>query len=304
MSKRIAVLRRNGYGDLICTAPLVACLKERYPGAEITLFVDERNKALVPYLFPEDKCVVIGKGNKYFQVAKTALKQAPFDIVIAAKPTPMKLNNVFLGLLKASHKMAVTKGKGWHESFITVKRPYKDEGHQALRCLQIFDPTIQEIAPSWLPACTVTPLSLHLPKPILFFSLFNNRSTSQLTLERFASIANKIYRERPFSVALSAPPETAFKDLLEMPTEIINTPSLDSFLSLLAGVDVVLTGDGGPCHLAAALDKTQVSLFAHTPLAQWKPLSQKAVCLFDETNVNNIPSELIEGALRKALFKP
>lgn len=303
MSKRIAVLRRNGYGDLVCIAPLIACLEERYRDAEITLFVDERNLALTPYLFPRHKAIAFGKGNKYWQIAKTALKQQPFDLVISAKPTPMKLNNVFLGLLKASQKMAVIKGKGWHEGFITTKRPYKNEGHQALRCLQVFDPDIANIPSSWYPKCQVRPFPLNLPRPILFFSLMNNRASSQLSLERFAAIANKIYRQRPFSVILSAPPQTTFAHRLEMPAEIISTPSFDSFFSLLAGVDTVLTGDGGPCHLAAALDKPQVALFAHTPLDQWRPLSDKAICLYDQTNVNNIDPELIEEALTHTLFQ-
>lgn len=302
MSKKIAVIRRNGYGDLICTAPLIACLEERYPGAEITLFVGEHNKALVPYLFPKHKYVVIPPGNKYWQVAKTALKQSSFDIVIAAKPSPMKLNNVFLALLKAKEKMAVTLGKGWHERFIKTKRVYQNEGHQALRSLKILDPSITSIPPSWFPKCVARPFPLSLPRPILFFSLINNRPGSQLTLERFAAIANRIYRERPFSVVLSCKEPVLFCHRLEMPAEAITTPSFDAFLSLLAGVDAVLTGDGGSCHLAAAIGKPQVALYATTPLEQWSPLSEKASCLFHMTDVNQIDPVLIEQALKKALF--
>lgn len=302
MTKRIAILRRNGYGDLLCIAPLVACLEERYPEVSITLFVEERNKALVPYLFPQHHHIVIPSGNKYWQIAKTALRQKPFDLVLSPNPAPMKLNNVFLGLTRAPEKIAVTQGRPWHGQFIKTKRPFNHGGHQALRSLQVFDPTITTINPAWYPTIQTRPLPLNLPKPILFFSLVNNRPASQLTLERFASIANKIYRERPFSVALSCPSNLTFTHRLEMPAEAIATPSFDTFLSLLAGVDAVLTGDGGTCHLAAALQKPQVALYAVTSFERWRPLSDKATCLIDRDNVNNIDADAIEEALTRSLF--
>ncbi|MCX6995087.1 MAG: hypothetical protein NTY13_04620 [Chlamydiae bacterium] len=301
--KRIAIVRRNGYGDLVCIAPLVACISERFPMAEITLFVEERNKALVPYLFPKHKYVSFGSGSEYLETLKTALKQSPFDLVISSKPSPFKLNNIFLGFLKSPNKMAVTQGKGWHESFITTKRPYIQEGHQALRCLQIFDPTIKAIDPAWLPRCIVKPLALNLPHPILFFSLINNREASQLTLERFAAIANKIHRKRPFSVVLSAPLQTVFSHRLEMPTHLISLSSFEGFISLLAAVDIVLSGDGGPCHIAAALQKPQIALFGKTLPEQCSPLSPHATTLYDPINVNNIDLALIENALESALTK-
>ena len=268
---------------------------------EITIFVEERNKALAPYLFPKHKLISFGDGNKYFEIAKTALRQSPFDLVISGKPSPMKLNNIFLAMLKAPQKMAVTQGKGWHEKFITTKRAYNSEGHQALRCLQVFDPTIKIIDPAWLPKCTAKPLLLNLPRPILFFSLINNREACQLTLERFAAIANKIHRKRPFSVALSAPPQTLFSHRLEMPAELISLPSFDGFISLLSAVDAVLSGDGGPCHIAAALQKPQVALFGKTPLEHWSPLSPHATTFYDPVNVNNIDPDLIEEALMRVL---
>lgn len=39
----IAIIRRNGLGDLLCTVPLVHYLKETFPDASQTLFVDARN---------------------------------------------------------------------------------------------------------------------------------------------------------------------------------------------------------------------------------------------------------------------
>ena len=306
---KIAILRRNGYGDLICTAPLAHCLEESFPEAEITFFIDERNQALFPYLFPHHKAVVFGRGNKYWQVVKTALKKRKeFDLVVSAKPTPMKLNNVFLGLLKSQNSMAVTNQKAWHEKLVTTPRTPPLDGHQALRCLRVFDPTIQTISPNWFPKFkkSISPFPLQLPAPVLFFSLISNRPTSQLEASRFAQIANRLYTQKTFSVAISCKNQSeAFplQELLLMPSQAVVTPSFNDYLSLLAACDLFLTADGGPCHLAACLDKPQVSLYGRTSLDQWSPLSEKALCLHDPEHIDNIDTNRIEKALLEAFSR-
>src|SRR5581483_9383698 len=47
---------------------------------------------------------------------------------------------------------------------------------------------------------------------------------------------------------------------------------LDELAEVLAGADVVVVGNTGPAHLAAAVDTPVVSLFAPTvPAARWRP---------------------------------
>lgn len=100
---KIAILRRNGLGDLICTQPLIKYLQYTFPIAEIHLFLESNNNELADYLCPEITTHIIPKGNKYITTLGTALKwrKLHFDIAISAKPTPMKLNNLFLWLLGA-----------------------------------------------------------------------------------------------------------------------------------------------------------------------------------------------------------
>ncbi|WP_118985464.1 glycosyltransferase family 9 protein [Photorhabdus sp. CRCIA-P01] len=117
---KIAILRRNGLGDLICTQPLIKYLQYRFPAAKIHLFIESNNKELAGYLSPEIITHIIPKGNKYTTTLGTALKwrKLHFDIAISAKPTPMKLNNLFLWLLGAKKRYAVTQSHQWHEKLI------------------------------------------------------------------------------------------------------------------------------------------------------------------------------------------
>jgi ADP-heptose:LPS heptosyltransferase len=50
-------------------------------------------------------------------------------------------------------------------------------------------------------------------------------------------------------------------------------------------------------HLAAALNKNQLVLFAKTPVEEWGPISNKAKLLMDNNDINNIPKDVINKEL-------
>lgn len=300
---KIAVLRRGGVGDVICTAPLLYALFERYRDAEITLFLEERGYGIAPYLIPPHfasrvRFCLITKGNKYFQVLKKAIfRRNYFDLAISAKTTPMKLNDFFLRALNAKVSMAVSDSKK-----ISYPRAPQKSGHQALRALKIFDPSFQEIPTRFYPKIHLREenISIDLPRPILLFSLSNRRETSQLHWQRFAKIANSL----PFSVLINSvcvsPAAEALQRSLEVPSQILPTPQMADLLRAIQGVDVVLTGDGGLGHITAALFKPMVALYACTPLELWRPLGS-AECLFDYNDVNQIDVERIRSLLSRYL---
>ncbi|WP_159565891.1 glycosyltransferase family 9 protein [Budvicia diplopodorum] len=307
--KKIAVIRRNGFGDFICTVPLIKHLENCYPNAEITLFVDKRNHSLVPFFFRHMKTVVIDGGNKYLALIKTALKYRSenFDMVISVKTSPMKLNNLFLALLGGRHRFAIVDEKSWHSRFINQPRPQEQfkQGHQALNCLRILNPEIKSLPSDLYPKIQLdkhTNEKLTQSSPYLFLSVSNNRAACSLAVSTLASLANGVYKNVPFSVIISYLGQDKNRAIelhqsLDMDSHIYETPDLNSFLSLLNSADVVLVGDGGTCHFAACLNKKLIALYAVTILERWGPLSDSAVCLSDPTNVNNIPMEEIAKAV-------
>ncbi|AKJ41987.1 glycosyltransferase family 9 protein [Pragia fontium] len=312
--RKIAIVRRNGFGDFICAVPLIMHLEKTYPDAVITLFVDERNHSIVPYFFTHLKTVVIPAGNKYLSLLRVGLtyRAKKFDLVISVKSSPMKLNNLFLAVLGGKHNLAIVDEKSWHSKFINHPRNadlYKI-GHQALQCLRIFDPAIQHISSDLYPKISLdrlTPLSVSLPSPYLLVSVSNNRISSTLSSTSLASIANDIYKKHDISLIISChkKDKKQAKELqhaLNMPSQIFITPDLNSFLSVLNLADIVLVGDGGICHFAASMNKNLVALYAGTSLEKWGPLSEQAICLFDTNNVNNIPEIEIKKAVEPFLI--
>lgn len=296
--KKIAIIRRNGLGDLLCVFPLILWCKERMPSAKVVLFIDPRAAPLVSYLQGVDEVAILEDKNKYLGLYKAVRRHAPFDLAISAKTSPMKLMNFFLYASRASFKAAYVDGS-WHCRWVSHGRPY-DAGaeiHQALRCLHLVDPALKKVPEELFPKFKVPCVK----KTDLFLSVTNNRIGSTLSHENTASLLNRLFEKKDFTVVINCEPKDSdraeeLKKMLHMPAQVVSTPSFDTFLNLLASCKAAFIGDGGIMHLAAALDMPQVVLFGGTKIWEWAPLSKKAICLGHEHNVNDInPAQILEA---------
>ncbi|MBN4066625.1 glycosyltransferase family 9 protein [Simkania negevensis] len=317
---RIAVVRRNQLGDLLMTVPLLHCLKERAKNASLTLFVDEANALLLPYIGLADSVVVFSrKGNRYLNVLIAGYKSRKehFDLAISAKASPMKLMNLFLFATRAKKRIAYAGGF-WSDCFLNAPVLYDEDvtrnQHQALKMVQLIDSSIKEVPEKWYPRislpadlierCKINSLNtLPLPGPLLLVSVSNHRAASTPSNNYYAGVLNALYKEAPFRTVISCQSKDlerakALSSKLSSPSIPIATPSLESFLVLLHHVDVVFSGDGGTMHMAAALNKPQLVLFGITRTEEWRPLSSCAVCLQHPEDVNFIPQQEALAALR------
>jgi ADP-heptose:LPS heptosyltransferase len=303
---RIAIIRRNGLGDLLSVMPLIAFCKEKFTGCHITLFVDERAAELIPYLNVEE--AVIFSGNKYFSLLKAAWvkRKERFDLAISTRPTPMKMLNIFLSLLRAQETRAYVDDK-WHSKLVSHPTPFEKEKprHQMVKGLRLLDSNIEEVEQKWWPKLRVKK-TWQFKKKSLLVSVSNNRIGSLLDTDKVADVLNQLSKQKEFEVVINCLTKDKERAkelslLLKMETHMIPTESLDDLLGLMASVDGLFIGDGGNMHLAAALDKPQVVLFGGTEVWEWAPLSTKAICLRDPHNVNFIPQEEMLAALKKIL---
>lgn len=302
---RIAIVRRNGLGDLLAVMPLVTLCKERYPGCHLTLFVDRRNAPLLPYLKGIDQAVIMEYSrNKYLSLIKTIWKNRKheFDLVISARPTPMRWLNLFLGGLKATRKRAVVES-GWGTQWINEPQPYEPhiQRHQMVKTLRLLDPSIETVPEHLKPTLSIKHRSM-FDQPTLLISVSNHRVGSQLDSDKIAYHLNTAFEKKPFQVVINCEPKDWARaeqvaTRLKMKCEMIPTSSFDEFMTLLASVHGSWTGDGGIMHLMGALNKPQLVLFGKTEIWEWAPLSEKAICLRHPENVNLISQHEIQQAL-------
>lgn len=309
--KKIAIVRRNGLGDLLCAYPLVRYFQKNEPSAHLTLFVDPRNAPLLPYLTPVDRVVIFPKGgNKYLSLWKTARQfYQEFDLALSAKTSPMKLMNFFLFALGAKERVAYVDDS-WHSRFVNAPQFY-DCGmkrHQALKTLRMVAPDLQEVPEEFYPKIEIPCLGRRaaLPSPLLLLSVTNNRETSQLNYKRYATLLNRLHRETRISVLVIGEEKDracaeALVDLLDSPHQLHFPRNFDEFMLLLNQADCYFVGDGGVGHLGAALGKKGVILFGVTSPIEWGPLSKKMETLYHPTHVDNIEDEAIFQALKRMI---
>ena len=141
---------------------------------------------------------------------------------------------------------------------------------------------------------------------LMLISVSSNKEHCFLGSDRYATILNHLYKIQRFKVAISSMPKDIqlAKELankLIMPSAVVATEYLQEAILLLDRADIIFHGDGGLVHMAAALDKSQVVLFGRSNLAKWQPLSDKAVCLVNDTDVKNIKEDKIIEALKTVI---
>src|SRR5262249_48936101 len=95
---RILVIRRDNIGDLVCTTPLLAALRERYPTGYIAALVNTYNRAVldrnpsidVVYAYEKGKHRAAGRSllSVYGDRIRLllALRREKFDYAILATP--------------------------------------------------------------------------------------------------------------------------------------------------------------------------------------------------------------------------
>ena len=311
---KVAIIRRNGFGDLLCSYPLVLYFKKYFPKTEITLFAEERNAPLLPYLQDLDRSVVIpSKGNKYFHHLQVAwhYRSERFDMAISGKTSPMKLMNFFLFTLGAKQRVAPVAGE-WHRHLINAPIPFDEEGaksiHQALKALRTVEPSYESVPEDLFPKIRVNASHFQhqLEGPSLLLSASTTRPTSRFDPFRMSELVNRIYEKTPFNVILIGQKKDeararAIQEGLRVPYIVHFPRTFDEFMVWIDMSDFLFVGDGGIAHIGAALDKRQVVLFGETNPKEWAPLSYKARTFYDPLHVNRLKDEVLENALTEMI---
>jgi len=306
--RKVAIVRRNGLGDLLCAFPLIAYLRAEVPQTQITLFVDESNALLLPYLPKVEEVVVFKKGkNKYLHLLQKALqyRHKKFDLAISAKTSPMQLMNVFLFALGAKKRAAYVDQR-WSSKLINMPMEYEVQKmrgvHQALKTLRLVNPQLQAVPAAYYPRIDV-PCQPAGPLRLLL-SASTTRSSSRFDVLRYAQLVNRLGDEGvSFVVDLLGLPgdrlrAQAIASELKVPYQIHFPQSFSEFMSLVGRSDLVFCGDGGVGHIGAAMGKKMVVLFGETKPKEWGPLGPYVTTFYDPIHVNRLSDESIYQVLK------
>jgi ADP-heptose:LPS heptosyltransferase len=326
--KRIAIISRSAYGDLIAADVLMQHCCTKAPHAKITLFVDGKNATLLPYLQHYDNAVILPtRGNKYLYLLRAALKnrKQKFDLAISDKGSPSRMINLFLWALGAKDSIAYRENN-WHGKLINCGVDFdpnlKGSCHHAAEILNLVIPNCREVPKKYYPKLSIPKNILtksepkinqalsvfkKKPGPLILISTSNNREDATLGVARHAQILNTLYKKQPCKIVISyleknTQEAMALTKELKAPTLPLFTNNFADFMVLLKNVDLVFVGEGGIMHLATALGKKTLGLFGRSSLASWEPLGKYALYLADKEDVKKISVEKIIGKLRDLIL--
>lgn len=327
--KRILIVRFSGLGDVVLTLPAVAALRRAYPKAHIAWLAADGPAAILRHSPVVDEVIPLKltsstdrRSNLFrrFRAARRFVKEysrmsrrfrtEPFDAVIEFQ------NLLKCGLFTRLNRSAVRIGfKGGGEPthwFLHHTPVRKDTGtHATLNYLKLAEacggiPEPVEF-PIDVPADATARMAAALQEAgigeaerVVLISPFGRRRSKLWGFDRHAEVCRRITAEtgaRPVCAPAPSDLEDARRiaELSGGALTVLPDTTLEDLLALLQRAAVFFGIDGGPMHLAGALD---------TPVcALWGPTNRKWIGPWGEI-AGNLPDGDIPRAVVVQAMEP
>lgn len=295
MSNRIAVFRALQLGDLLVAVPALRALRAQFPNAEITLIGLPWAKSFVQrFHHYVDRFVEFAGYPGIAEVDVVPERTACFieeqraygyDLVIQMHGSG-KTSDLFVLTLGAKETVGYYKGRA--PSGLTLGAPYPDDQPEVLRNLGLVK----------LLGCTGEDSRLEFPlfnrdraeaaallrrlpranRPWIGLHAGARPPARRWPAEYFAAIADDFARRFGAQVILTGGPgeaatvQAVVKHMQTKPICLAGETSLGGLAALISELDLFVSNDTGPAHLANALDTPSITIFGPADYRRWAPL--------------------------------
>jgi len=308
MTLKFLVIRRDNIGDLVCTTPLLAGLRRRYPEAHIAALVNTYNAEVlagnpdVDAVYAYEKSKHRGPGRSLVSLyagrlrLMLRLRREAFDTAILAAPGFARHSLRLARMIGAKHILGYVE-QGRAHAGLDIALPYArsaaahevEEVYGLLRAFGVEDaPPPVRVFPDPARRGEIARSLAGLPgdAPVIGIHISARRQAQQWPAENFAALMRAICeRGAARFVLLWAPGEAGdprhpgddekARRIVELckglPLLALPTVELSRLIAALSACDRVVCADGGAMHIAAALGKPILCLFGDSPAARWRP---------------------------------
>ncbi len=305
----ILIIRRDNIGDLLCTTPLMAGLKEQLKVARLDVVT---NAYVAPVLKGNtfiDTLYVYHKlkhgHTSFFKVIVERLKlifhlrQYHYDCILAFDARALNLTR-FLRKTKVLSPMI-----DWTNQ-TEVERAWELGQRMGLKGLP---------GPLTLPLHLYDPSSDKKNSQTIGIHISARRIKQQYPITKWAKLIRKLHDMNPkltFHIFWSPgdlknpmhpgddeKADTLKNTLKNLPIQFISTPTLESLIGALQRCGSMIMSDGGAMHMAAALNRPIIALFGDSNSKRWRPWGVPYTIMQSETgDVKDIePSKITEAWL-------
>ncbi len=291
--KNILAVRNDRFGEFLLNIPAVRALKETYPQAKLTLAVSPTVSELAGVLDCVDKVLV-------WDQIKNDLRKYKFDLCVVLNPTKEAHLKSFLARIPVrvgynrkwgfllTHKLRDTKYQGnRHEVDCNLELVSLIGAKSKDKSLTI--KIDEKLFPEFI------------NKKIIAIHPFTSDPVKQWPIARFEELALRIRQDLNLMViiiGLSMDNQNFRGDLVNM----VNKTTLVELAALLKRCSLLISGDSGPVHLAAAVGTQVVALFRNDLMGKtarrWGPWGNGHVVI-EKSSLNDISvDEVLEVARR------
>jgi len=287
------VLRALFLGDFLCAEPALRALKTRFPLAQITLIALPWIEPLLRRYTCVDRFLAFpgcqGIAEVPYQPAATEafLAQAQetgYDLAIQMHGSGPESND-FVAALGAPVSLGYSPAST--PSPLTMPVPYPgDDVHEARKWLGLVAhvgatgrPTPElPILPEEEAEAGELAAPLDRKRPIVALHAGSRDPARRWAPERFAALADQLWDTRDCQVILTGSRDDAETNALVLRAcrapvaDLSGQTSIGALAALLGRVDLLVTNDSGPSHVAWARGVRSVILFGPTSPARWAPL--------------------------------
>ena len=332
----ILLLQLKRIGDLILTTPAIAALREKFPGASVSLVVSATVKELIPAIAGIDKVFEV-RGKTDDALDWIALSLGKYDYCLDFTRNDRSAFLTFLSgarqRITADHPLLRMKLRA---------RSYNEFVDAPVGLLHTVDYHLALLKPLGienasraiqlnLPEATVTRAdellrAAGVEADFVCFHPGSARPEKFWEPVRWAEVIDHCARETGFKCVLTggrsameqsqigAIKKTAKSDVIDLSGKT----NLLALAALVRKARLLVTVDSAPMHFAAAWDTPQVVLFGPTNPFHWHPRSESALVLlggmdrpvteFDPkqraTSMNQISTKAVIDAMEALLSAP
>jgi len=276
---KILIIRLSSLGDIVLTQPVAASLRYHYPAATIDFVTKPQYTELVS-LFKEVDTVIEWKN--YFD-SKSQIQGKKYDIVLDLHK---KLSSYLIAkLCSAKRKISYNK-----KHFLRYAIVHKWTKKSIYSTLDLYYSAFQKISlePIYQKPRLAAQVKLDLtPLKSLKVAIFPGATypTKCFPVEKLAALIQLMKQNWNLEIYLNGSKNEKkicgqlYKQIdASSKINLCGKQNLAELVYFVADMDVVISNDSGPMHLAAALGKKQIAFFGSTTTRLgFRPLNDKAI---------------------------
>ncbi len=313
--RRILVIRLDLIGDLVLSMTLVRALKRSYPQAEIDLLAIPASANVVmhdpelteiitydPNVWRRPKALIQAKNWRDAYKLRRRLRERHYDIAVSVFGAWAGVIAVLSGA-----KRRVGFGRESYPGFMTDNVPGRhwspgDHKHEVDYCLELAKFCGATTSPAdRTPRLYVDPQArqqleqlltqegVQQEKPLIACHVSsNNGQSKRWPVPYWATLIDKLIREQGAQVIFTGAPadspliENVSRRMQEQAINLAGKTSLPQLVALLQQADLVISGDSGPMHIAAAVGTPLIAIHGPTDPALSGPVSPTATILYSD----------------------